>query len=97
MTKVIASIIAGVLVVSFIVVELCFKFVRNLFKRKGECMKIQILQGKTGAWYWRLVAKNNKILAHSESYDSKRNAKKTAKKVASNMLICTLQTMDGKK
>jgi len=41
-------------------------------------MKIQILRNNRGQWFWRLLAGNNKVLAHSESYSGKNKARKTA-------------------
>lgn len=37
---------------------------------------------KRMGWRWRLVGKNGEILAHSEAYFSKWNAKRAAKKMA---------------
>ena len=45
-------------------------------------MKIVILK-KRNQWYWKLVARNGKILAHSETYSSQRKAIKTATKLSS--------------
>ncbi|MGE3479637.1 MAG: DUF1508 domain-containing protein [Dongiaceae bacterium] len=39
-------------------------------------MRIEIIKSK-GSWYWRAVAKNNRILCHSEKYKTKRAARKT--------------------
>lgn len=36
-------------------------------------MKFQVLKTKTG-WYWRIVARNGKVLCHSETYTTKRKA-----------------------
>jgi len=49
---------------------------------------IEILK-KKAKWYWRLVARNGKILAHSEQYCSKASARKTAEwvRVRRNTLI----------
>lgn len=41
-------------------------------------MKIQVLKNKAGKWFWRIKARNGKILAHSETYSSKQAALKTA-------------------
>jgi uncharacterized protein YegP (UPF0339 family) len=40
-------------------------------------MKLQLRKNINGAWFWRLVASNGKILAHSEIYSSRAKAKKT--------------------
>ena len=39
-------------------------------------MKIQILKKKK-EWYWRIVGRNGKIIAHSETYSSLSKAAKT--------------------
>jgi uncharacterized protein YegP (UPF0339 family) len=39
---------------------------------------IEVLQGKSGSWYWRIKASNGRILAHSETYSSRRKATGTA-------------------
>lgn len=41
-------------------------------------MKIQILKSTNGQFYWRIVARNNRILATSETYKSKQSAIKSA-------------------
>jgi uncharacterized protein YegP (UPF0339 family) len=44
-------------------------------------MKIEI--HKSGKhWYFRIVARNGKILAHSEQYTRKRNARETAELIS---------------
>ena len=40
-------------------------------------MKIQILKSKNGQFYWRIVARNGRILATSETYKSKQACKRT--------------------
>ncbi len=45
-------------------------------------MKIQILKNANNKWYWRIVAANGNILAHSEAYSSKAKARKTVRSVA---------------
>lgn len=37
-------------------------------------MRIQVKKGPKGAWCWRLVGRNGRVLATSETYRSKRNA-----------------------
>jgi uncharacterized protein YegP (UPF0339 family) len=47
--------------------------------------KFEVDQNGAGEWFWRLKSKNSKILAHSESFRSERDARRaaeTAKKVA---------------
>lgn len=42
--------------------------------------RIEVLRGPTsGSWYWRLSHRNGKILSHSEIYNSKQAACKTAR------------------
>lgn len=48
-------------------------------------MNIDIQQNTNGAFFWRLIAENGEILAHSESYASKRNCLKTIKSVAKQL------------
>ncbi len=43
-------------------------------------MKIVILKLRR-QWYWKLVANNGRILAHSETYSSKAKAVKTANRM----------------
>lgn len=45
-------------------------------------MKNEIDKDADGEWFFRIVAKNGKILAHSESYTRKRNARGAAKLIA---------------
>jgi uncharacterized protein YegP (UPF0339 family) len=40
-------------------------------------MKFKLFTGKNNQWYFSLLAANNKIIAQSEGYKSKRNALKT--------------------
>lgn len=40
-------------------------------------MRIVVFKGKKGHWYFHVVARNNKIVAASEGYTSKRNAYKS--------------------
>lgn len=54
-------------------------------------MKIEVLKGKSGKWHWRIMAKNGRILANSETYSSKRKALQTAKRVA-GLLKCFVVT-----
>lgn len=54
--------------------------------------KIIVMQNIVGDWYWLLCHKNDKILAHSESYSSKGKAKQTAKNIQKSFRlgICDL-------
>jgi len=44
-------------------------------------MRIEVLKNKSGKWFWRIVAKNGRILAHSQAYASKQGATSTASAV----------------
>jgi len=46
-------------------------------------MKIEIVKtkAKKPSYFWRIVARNGKTLAHSEVYNSKQGCEKTAVKV----------------
>ena len=48
--------------------------------------KIQVVKGKK-QWFWRIVARNGKTLAHSETYSSKGKAVQTAKRFSLNTKI----------
>jgi len=37
-------------------------------------MKFEVLKAAKNEWYFRIVAGNGKVLAHSETYTRKRNA-----------------------
>ena len=54
-------------------------------------MYIEITQNVNGCWYWRLMATNGQILAHSESYSSKAKCKQTTKSVAKS---CNLEVRE---
>lgn len=41
---------------------------------------VHLISDRRGKWYLRLVGANGEILAHSESYFSKWNAKRAARK-----------------
>ena len=43
--------------------------------------KIEVLKGKRGYWYWRIVWSNGKIACSSEMYSSMTKAKKSATKL----------------
>jgi len=44
-------------------------------------MKVKIYKDKTGEWRWRLLAKNNKIVADSgEGYRTKWGCRRAARK-----------------
>ncbi len=43
--------------------------------------EIILVKGRKN-WFWRLIARNGKTVAHSETYSSKQKARKTAKKLS---------------
>jgi len=47
---------------------------------------LQVLK-KNSKWYWKMIAENGKVLAHSEQYSSKRKALQTADKVSKTILF----------
>jgi len=49
---------------------------------------VEVLKGKAGKWYWRLKYANGRILAHSEMYSAKYQARKTAHNLAINLPRC---------
>jgi len=44
-------------------------------------MKLEIKKDRSGKYFWRVLARNGKILCHSESYSSKAKAEQTFKKI----------------
>ena len=50
-------------------------------------MKVEILKGKSKKWYWRVRAKNGRILCHSEQYSSRAKALQTARSVIKERFI----------
>lgn len=53
-------------------------------------MKYQILKCK-GGYYWRIIAKNHKILAHSEVYKRHRDAAKTLEAVKRRSMYAEIE------
>lgn len=49
-------------------------------------MNIEILKSKDNQWYFRCVAKNGKILCHSETYHRLSDAKKGAESLVRGIL-----------
>jgi uncharacterized protein YegP (UPF0339 family) len=45
------------------------------------------LQRKRFAWYWRIVAVNGRVLAHSETYVRRSSALKTAQRLAKALKV----------
>jgi uncharacterized protein YegP (UPF0339 family) len=45
----------------------------------------QVFKGKDERYYWRLVGSNGEIMAQSEGYDSKGNAKRAARNLISGI------------
>lgn len=54
-------------------------------------MKIEVLKKPGSKWFWRLISKNGRTLAHSETYSSKTKANKTAERVANALSIGLLE------
>lgn len=50
-------------------------------------MRIEILKGKANQWYWRMVSKNGKILANSETYCSKVKAVKAVTSIVTEFCL----------
>lgn len=50
-------------------------------------MVIEITKNQNGCWFWRLVADNLQILAHSETYSSKAMCLKTVKSISKQLGI----------
>jgi len=46
-------------------------------------MKIIATRNYRGKWFWKIVASNGRILAHSEDYKTKAMCLKTATKILS--------------
>jgi len=61
--------------------------------KKKRSWKVEVYEGHMG-WWWRIVAGNNKVLAHSETYTRKQNCLKTARPVAKR-LGCPLVIRDS--
>jgi len=56
---------------------------------------IKVLPGKgPRAWYWKIVSRNGRTLAHSEIYNSKQSAIKTAVQVAMNPLDIVIPPLE---
>ena len=50
-------------------------------------MKLEVLKGRSGKWYWRIKSPNGRILCHSELYSSKQKAVQTARLVLNSSII----------
>ena len=46
---------------------------------------IAVFKGKDDQWYWHVRARNGKIIAQSEGYTTKRDAKQGAKALVQTM------------
>jgi uncharacterized protein YegP (UPF0339 family) len=44
-------------------------------------LKIEVLKGDSGKWYWRIIGSNGKIMGSSETYSSNRKAMNSAVKI----------------
>ncbi len=53
-------------------------------------MKYQIKKCK-GGWFWRIVARNGRIWAHSETYTRKSDAVKAARRVKQQSMYCRME------
>lgn len=54
--------------------------IRNRPERRPDTMRFVIYPGKSGDWYWKLVAKNNRSIAiGGEGYNSPGNARRAIK------------------
>lgn len=42
-------------------------------------MKIQVRRARNGEWFWRIVARNGRVLASSETYVRKSGAVRSAR------------------
>lgn len=51
----------------------------------GDFVKVVVQKNRRGKWFWKLVAGNGRVLAHSEDYSSRRACLKTADKVKGGM------------
>ena len=45
-------------------------------------MKIKLSKNEDNKWYWYILARNNKVLAESKPFETKRKCLQTAEKVA---------------
>lgn len=59
--------------------------------QKTKTKIIEVLQGESGSWFWRIKASNGKIEASSETYSSKAKAVKTAKSIVIASFILQIQ------
>lgn len=57
---------------------------------KSQPLTIEIEQGPSGSWFWRLRSPNNRILAFSEMYSSHHAAERAAKMVWDHMRPSTV-------
>lgn len=60
------------------------KILAMLDARPSKIIDLEIFCDASGAWRWRMRARNNEILAVSEAYSSKAKAQQTAKLVQSS-------------
>lgn len=47
--------------------------------------RIELFRGVNRQWYWRIRARNGRVLASSEGYTRRASAEQTAGRLASNM------------
>ena len=68
----------------------------SLESTKGDMMqmKIQIVRGKKGGWFFRFVARNGRTLCHSEIYSSLAGCMKTASKLRDIMIGVRIEILE---
>lgn len=47
--------------------------------------RIELFRGQNRQWYWRIRARNGRVLASSEGYTRRASAEQAAGRLASNM------------
>ena len=47
-------------------------------------MKFEIVKSDNGTWFFRIVAQNGNVLAHSQQYTEKASAKSTVESIKKN-------------
>jgi len=57
---------------------------KEMFYTSTREYNVELVRGKK--WFWRIKAKNGKILAHSEQYSNKSNAKKMAVSICTHLI-----------
>jgi uncharacterized protein YegP (UPF0339 family) len=57
-------------------------------------MRVELFKGEDGFWYFRFVAANNEIVATSEAYTHKQDARDTADMV--RLRFAEVEVLDAK-